>query len=271
MVSKAIARKGVRVRIPPRALLPGRDRAGRGSARRASNAPRMLEVISFIPTLCVLGLVLFGLAGYEPTAPAVLWTVAGAIMGGPVVVTLFGFVGWLLMVVAGTVARDRVRRESPPPDPRVILEPAMRGVPVRARARPGPPARGDAGARGSRPHPDRRGRHRRAARGAGGEHGRAARGRGRHRDRRLDAAPRARRRARHVVRGRPRAPRSRPREYLDARRPRRAGRPAPAGRRRGARRARGRAATTSASSTARRPATAPTSTRSSGCCGRAGC
>jgi hypothetical protein len=51
----------------------------------------------------VLGLVLFGLAGYEPTAPVVLWTVAGAIMGGPVVVTLFGFVGWLLMVVAGTV------------------------------------------------------------------------------------------------------------------------------------------------------------------------
>jgi hypothetical protein len=70
---------------------------------RASNSPRMLEVISFIPTLCVLGLVLFGLAGYEPTAPVVLWTVAGAIMGGPVVVTLFGFVGWLLMVVAGTV------------------------------------------------------------------------------------------------------------------------------------------------------------------------
>ncbi len=63
----------------------------------------MLEVISFIPTLCVLGLVLFGIAGYEPTAPVVLWAVAGAIMGGPVVVTLFGFVGWLLLVAAGTV------------------------------------------------------------------------------------------------------------------------------------------------------------------------
>ena len=69
-----------------------------------SKAPRMLELIAFIPTLCVLGLVVFGLVGYAPTAPAVLWTVAGAIMGGPVVVTLFGFVGWLLMVVAGTVA-----------------------------------------------------------------------------------------------------------------------------------------------------------------------
>jgi hypothetical protein len=33
----------------------------------------------------------------------VLWAVAGAIMGGPVVVTLFGFVGWLLLVAAGTV------------------------------------------------------------------------------------------------------------------------------------------------------------------------
>ena len=64
----------------------------------------MLEVISFIPTLCVIGLVVFGLGGYQPTAPIVLWTIAGAIMGGPVVVTLFGFVGWLLMVVAGTVA-----------------------------------------------------------------------------------------------------------------------------------------------------------------------
>ena len=64
----------------------------------------MLEVISFIPTLCALGLVVFGLTGYEPSAPAVLWTVAGAIIGGPVVVTLFGFLGWLLMVVAGTVA-----------------------------------------------------------------------------------------------------------------------------------------------------------------------
>lgn len=64
----------------------------------------MLELIAFIPTLCVLGLVVFGLGGYEPTAPLVLWTIAGAIMGGPVVVTLFGFVGWLLLVVAGTLA-----------------------------------------------------------------------------------------------------------------------------------------------------------------------
>jgi hypothetical protein len=64
----------------------------------------MLELISFIPTLCVLSLIVFGLGGYQPTAPIVLWTVAGAIMAGPVVVTLFGFVGWLLIVVAGTVA-----------------------------------------------------------------------------------------------------------------------------------------------------------------------
>jgi hypothetical protein len=64
----------------------------------------MLELISFIPTLCVLSLIVFGLGGYQPTAPIVLWTVAGAIMAGPVVVTLFGFVGWLLIVVAGTIA-----------------------------------------------------------------------------------------------------------------------------------------------------------------------
>jgi len=64
----------------------------------------MLELIAFIPTLCAVGLVVFGLAGYQPTAPAILWTVAGAIMFGPVIVTLFGFVGWLLIVVAGTVA-----------------------------------------------------------------------------------------------------------------------------------------------------------------------
>ena len=69
----------------------------------ASNAPRMLELIIFIPTLCALSLVVFGLGGYQPTAPVVLWTVAGAIMFGPVVVTLFGFLGWLLMVLTGTV------------------------------------------------------------------------------------------------------------------------------------------------------------------------
>ena len=46
-------------------------------------------------------------------------------MCGPVVVTLFGFVGWLLIVVAGTLAGDRVRRQPPPPDPRVIVEPAV--------------------------------------------------------------------------------------------------------------------------------------------------
>ena len=78
----------------------------------------MLEVISFIPTLCVIGLVVFGLGGYEPTAPIVLWAVAGAIMGGPVAVNLFGFAGWLVMVVAGTVACTAYaagRRRAPVP------------------------------------------------------------------------------------------------------------------------------------------------------------
>jgi hypothetical protein len=64
----------------------------------------MLDLIIFIPTLCALALVVFGLGGYQPTAPAVLWTIAGAIMFGPVVVTLFGFLGWLVMVLAGTIA-----------------------------------------------------------------------------------------------------------------------------------------------------------------------
>ncbi len=64
----------------------------------------MLEFIAFIPTLCVLSLLVFGLGGYQPAAPVVLYTIAGAIVCGPVVVTLFGFVGWLLMVLAGTVA-----------------------------------------------------------------------------------------------------------------------------------------------------------------------
>jgi hypothetical protein len=70
----------------------------------ASNARRMAELISFVPTLCALSLVVFGLGGYQPTAPIVLWTIAGAIMGGPVAVNLFGFAGWLVMVVAGTGA-----------------------------------------------------------------------------------------------------------------------------------------------------------------------
>jgi hypothetical protein len=75
-----------------------------GAWRKASNARRMAELIAFVPTLCALSLVVFGLGGYQPTAPIVLWTVAGAIMGGPVAVNLFGFLGWLVMIVAGTVA-----------------------------------------------------------------------------------------------------------------------------------------------------------------------
>ena len=69
----------------------------------ASNARRMAELISFVPTLCALSLVVFGLGRYQPTLPVVLWTVAGAIMAGPVAVNLFGFAGWLVLVVAGTL------------------------------------------------------------------------------------------------------------------------------------------------------------------------
>jgi len=74
-----------------------------GALRNASNQRRMAELIAFIPTLCALSLVVFGLGGYQPTAPIVLWTIAGAIMGGPVAVNLFGFAGWLILVVAGTL------------------------------------------------------------------------------------------------------------------------------------------------------------------------
>ena len=83
----------------------------------ASKARRMAELISFVPTLCALSLVVFGLGGYQPTAPVVLWTIAGAIMGGPVAVNLFGFAGWLVMVVAGTVAgtADAAGRRRPVP------------------------------------------------------------------------------------------------------------------------------------------------------------
>src|SRR3954467_14799595 len=70
----------------------------------ASNARPMAELISFVPPRRALGVVVFGLGGSQPTAPVVLWTIAGAIMGGPVAVNLFGFAGWLVMVVAGTVA-----------------------------------------------------------------------------------------------------------------------------------------------------------------------
>ena len=80
-----------------------------------SNARRMAELIAFIPTLCALSLVVFGLGGYQPTAPIVLWTVAGAIMGGPVAVTLFGFLGWLLIVLAGTLACTAYAASRPRP------------------------------------------------------------------------------------------------------------------------------------------------------------
>jgi len=74
-----------------------------GAFGGASNARRMAELIAFIPTLSALSLVVFGLGGHQPTAAVVLWTIAGAIMSGPVAVNLFGFAGWLVMVLACTV------------------------------------------------------------------------------------------------------------------------------------------------------------------------
>ena len=85
----------------------------------------MAELIAFIPTLCALSLVVFGLGGYQPTAPIVLWTVAGAIMAGPVAVTLFGFVGWLVMVAAGTVACTAYAAGRRPDVPALINDPAV--------------------------------------------------------------------------------------------------------------------------------------------------
>ena len=89
----------------------------------------MAELIAFIPTLCALSLVVFGLGGYQPTAPIVLWTIAGAIMAGPVAVNLFGFAGWLVLVVAGTLgctayAAGR-RRPAAASVPALINEPAV--------------------------------------------------------------------------------------------------------------------------------------------------
>ena len=101
-LAEAIDSKSIKCGFESR---PGHGRLhAQGGDENASNAPRMAELIAFLPTLCALSLVVFGLGGHQPTAPLVLWTIAGAIMGGPVAVNLFGFVGWLVMVLAGTVA-----------------------------------------------------------------------------------------------------------------------------------------------------------------------
>jgi len=64
----------------------------------------MSALFSLIPTAVALGLLLYGLGGHEPTLPRNLWLLAGAIIAGPVAVTLLGFVGWLLMVTAASFA-----------------------------------------------------------------------------------------------------------------------------------------------------------------------
>ena len=64
----------------------------------------MSALFSLIPTAVALGLLLYGLGGLAPTLPRNLWLFAGAILVGPVAVTLLGFVGWLLMVTAATFA-----------------------------------------------------------------------------------------------------------------------------------------------------------------------
>ena len=114
-VSKAAARESVRVRIPPRALRFGRScrREEAGCGRRMPRA--WLEVIAFIPTLCVLGLVVFGLAGYEPTAPASCGRSPARSWAAPSSSPCSASLGWLLIVAAGTVAgtayaADRHRR-----------------------------------------------------------------------------------------------------------------------------------------------------------------
>src|SRR4051794_41687458 len=72
--------------------------------RRRVECQRMAELISFVPTLCALSLVVFGLGGYQPTAPVVPWTISGAVMGCPVSVNPVGVVGWLGVVVAVNAA-----------------------------------------------------------------------------------------------------------------------------------------------------------------------
>ena len=169
----------------------------------------MAELIAFIPTLCALSLVVFGLGGYQPTAPVVLWTIAGAIMGGPVPWTCSG----------SRVARPgrcryvglhRVRRRSAAPRAHpysVINEPAVTEYLTGLEPEPDP-LLAEMRAHGERDHIPI------VEHVTGGllevlaaSNRRKARGRGRHRDRRVDAPPRARGRARDVVRGRPRAAR----------------------------------------------------------------
>ena len=263
-VSKAAARKGVRVRIPPRACAVAAPCSAR-SAGSASNARRMARTHRLHPHPLRAQPGRLRPRRLPAHRPVVLWTVAGAIMGGPVAVNLFGFVGWLVMVAAGTVActayaAGRAHRH----DPSSVINrtrrhattsPASSRSPTRCSPRCGRTASATA-SRSSTTSPAGCSRcwPRRTRRGA--------RGRGRHRDRRLDAAPRARRRARDLVRGRPGAPRgghastspataAPTRSTCACRTPPR-GSPSSSP-----------AASTSPSSTAPRPATAPTSTRSS--------
>ena len=86
----------------------------------------------------------------SPPLPIVLWTIAGAIMAGPVAVNLFGFAGWLVLVVAGTLGCTAYAagRRRPAQHQRTSVDQRTRRhrLPHRPRAGARPAARGDAGA-----------------------------------------------------------------------------------------------------------------------------
>jgi uncharacterized protein involved in exopolysaccharide biosynthesis len=64
----------------------------------------MAALIALLPTAVALSLLVFGLGGHEPNLPRVLWLLAAAMLLGPCLVAIFGFVAWLAMVAATAIA-----------------------------------------------------------------------------------------------------------------------------------------------------------------------
>jgi hypothetical protein len=64
----------------------------------------MSALFAFLPTFVALWVLVFANDPREATAARVLWVIAAAIVSGPLAVALLGFLGWLMLVIAASVA-----------------------------------------------------------------------------------------------------------------------------------------------------------------------
>lgn len=103
MVSKAIAPRGVRVRVPPRAFIEWQDRLhAQDPPHPPANAPSMLGIVlSAVPIGIAIGLLAFGTyGGRQPVVnrPRVAAAAAATVALGPGALALLGLLDWIMLL-----------------------------------------------------------------------------------------------------------------------------------------------------------------------------